>query len=88
MVRIPEEYQEVEYIESTGTQWINTNVLLNIGCIINIIFYIEENNINRVIYGWRRTGTYRNKYQAFLGVNPDKVRYVAIGRHSNISNPE
>ena len=25
MVRIPEEYQEVEYIESTGTQYILTN---------------------------------------------------------------
>ena len=24
--RLPIEYQEVEYIESTGTQWINTNV--------------------------------------------------------------
>ena len=23
---LPGEYQEVEYIESTGTQWINTNV--------------------------------------------------------------
>ena len=40
MVRIPEEYQEVEYIESTGTQWSNTNILLYIGCIIHIMFYI------------------------------------------------
>lgn len=26
---LPDEYQEVEYIESTGTQWIDTNILIN-----------------------------------------------------------
>lgn len=30
MVRIPVEYQEVEYLESSGTQWINTGISLNV----------------------------------------------------------
>lgn len=38
--RLPDEYQEVEYIESTGTQYIDTNVgsTENTGCIIDFQF--------------------------------------------------
>ena len=58
MVRIPSEYQEVESLESTWTQWIDTGRTLQEGSIISIDFYVAESSVNRVLYGWRRKGTY------------------------------
>lgn len=86
MVRIPTEYQEVEYLESTGTQWIDTGATLNNGCVITIDFSIDESTVNRVVYGWRRKGSYTNPYQFFIGANSQKVRYVAIGVSSYINS--
>lgn len=87
MVRIPAEYQEVEYIESTGTQYIDTGTVLNNGCTITIDFSIEELTVNRVVYGWRRKGLYSNPYQFYIGANSQKVRYVAVGVSSYIVSP-
>ena len=86
IARLPKEYQEVEYIESTGTQYIDTGIVLNNGCVITLDFLIAESSVNRVISGWRRKGTYTAPYQAFMGSNERKLRYVAIGRASNISS--
>lgn len=82
--RLPVEYQEVEYIESNGTQYIDTGIVLNNGCVITLDFLIAESYVNRVIYGWRRKGTYMDPYQAYMGSNPSKVRYIAIGKGSDI----
>ena len=32
--RLPNEYQELEYIESTGTQYIDTNYIINANTVI------------------------------------------------------
>ena len=79
---LPAEYQEVEYLESTGTQYIDTGIALNNGCVITLDFLIVELSINRAIYGWRRKGTYSQPYQASVGANQRKTRYVAVGRSS------
>lgn len=81
--RLPVEYQEVEYIESTGTQYIDTGIVLNNGCVITLDFLIAEASTNRTIYGWRRKGRYTNPYQAMVGANASKTRYIAVGRASN-----
>lgn len=80
--RLPGDYQEVEYIESTGTQYIDTGIALNNGCVITLDFLIAESSVNRVIYGWRRKGRYTDTYHAFMGSNANKTRYIAIGRPS------
>ena len=82
-IRLPVEYQEVEYLESTGTQYIDTGIVLNNGCVITLDFLIAESSVNRAIYGWRRKGTYTNPYQASIGANQRKTRYVAVGRSSS-----
>lgn len=83
--RLPVEYQEVEYIESTGTQYIDTGIVLNNGCVITLDFLIAESYVNRIIYGWRRKGTYTNPYHAYMGSSYTKMRYIAIGRASDIT---
>lgn len=80
--RLPVEYQEVEYIESTGTQYIDTGIVLNNGCVITLDFLIAESSVNRFIYGWRRKNGYADPYQAIIGANAAKMRYVAVGRAS------
>ena len=42
--RLPKEYQEVEYIESTGTQWIDTGIIARYGYDINIKMSYKKNN--------------------------------------------
>ena len=50
--RLPVEYQEVEYIEGTGTQYINTNVQPSGGkYTVNIDFQLVENIQNTWIFG-------------------------------------
>lgn len=79
---LPAEYQEVEYLESTGTQYIDTGMVLNNGCVITLDFLIAESSVNRIIYGWRRKGRYTQPYQAMIGANASKTRYIAFGRPS------
>lgn len=81
-IRLPVEYQEVEYLESTGTQYIDTGIALNNGCAITLDFLIAESSVNRIIYGWRRKGRYTQPYQAMVGANASKTRYIAVGRSS------
>ena len=80
--RLPGDYQEVEYIESTGTQYIDTGIALNNGYVITLDFLIAESSVNRIIYGWRRKGRYTETYQAMIGANASKTRYIAVGRAS------
>ena len=49
---LPQEYQEVEYIESTGTQYINTGYVTKYGDTVEIEFeYTTINNTFNFIYG-------------------------------------
>ena len=86
--RLPVEYQEVEYIESTGTQYIDTGIVLNNGCVITLDFLIAESSVNRIVYGWRRKGTYTGLYQAYITSNTRKIRSIIVGRSSNDTYPQ
>lgn len=49
---LPNEYQEVEYIESSGTQYINTGYVTKYGDTVEVEFeYTTINNIYNFIYG-------------------------------------
>lgn len=52
LFELPAEYQEVEYIESTGTQWIETNLDFGIKLIIDIQF----TQTNRGLMGYNGDG--------------------------------
>ena len=63
---LPKEYQQVEYIESTGTQWINTKLLA--GNYIDLSVKIEGNY------------TYiPNTYEFIFGANANSGPWVFIG---------
>lgn len=64
--RLPAEYQEVEYIKSTGTQWIDTGVIPNTNTLSRIKF-INEGRTGGVIYGY------------FLGKDKEDYRFFNFG---------
>ena len=55
--RLPAGYQEVEYIEGTGTQYINTNLYLSSGLKFDIDYSISDATVYQTIIGsdngWR-----------------------------------
>ncbi len=85
---LPAEYQEVEYLESTGTQYIDTGIVLNNGCVITLDFLMAESAVNRIVYGWRRKGAHTNSYQAYITSNTSKIRQIVIGRSSTDTYPQ
>lgn len=63
--RLPDEYQEVEYIESTGTQYIDTGFKPNQNTKVETYIYSNENNKNfNNPFGSRNN----NAQQFFIGV--------------------
>lgn len=54
--RLPKEYQEVEWIESTGEQWIDTNILGNAGIKIECrMGWANNKPNNHQLFGSRKT---------------------------------
>lgn len=81
---LPAEYQEVEYLESTGTQYIDTGMVLNNGCVITLDFLIADSAVNRIVYGWRRKGLFTQPYQAYITSNTRKIRQIVVGRSADV----
>lgn len=65
MVRIPSEYQEVEYLASNGTQYIDTGVVPSITDVYSWSGEFRHIN-NAVLFGCRTSGTYKNDNQLYL----------------------
>lgn len=73
---LPGEYQKVEYIESTGTQWLDTGLTINTKTdIIELEFQNLENNVYKWIYGEHDTNA---RFGLGSGDGSDK-RNVAYG---------
>lgn len=60
---IPEQYQQVEYIESTGTQYIDTgiNMASNIQLVLDFQLLTSENSGERIL-----TGSWDNRARGFI----------------------
>lgn len=54
-VLLPTEYQQVEYIESTGTQYIDTGVVGNENTCVELDFYTNSDKLN--VFGSRTSST-------------------------------
>ena len=75
---LPDEYQQVEYIESTGTQYIDTKIIANNILKINFKFNITKNVGNHqgiIGGGWSSTN---NTYQLILNAS-DMMIYLKYG---------
>lgn len=58
---LQESYIELEYIESTGTQWINSNYIPNINTAIEGSFQHTENTVDTMLFGVRKSNS-NNSY--------------------------
>ena len=76
--RLPNEYQEVEYIESSGTQYIDTSYIPNQDTLINCHINMTSYNGNDVFFG-QRVAYMDNQYE-FVAFNS---QYVPQLRYNN-----
>lgn len=84
---IPSEYTEVEYIESTGTQYINTNIIpTNTTGVEAKITICNDNNRDNVFMGCRDTANGDNRY--WIDVDWTGTDTLIFGFNNNTSANE
>ena len=66
-------YCEVEYLESTGTQWIDTGYTLNQDCAVEMSIYAKDKNASA--FGSRSTAS-TNSFVVFVGNGVHKTDYI------------
>ena len=82
-ILISDEYQEVEYIESTGTQWINTGFCPTTKTKAKIdIELTKVEGVYKFIMGSRNTRLDTNGYMWEVIINPNKLLHVQVGDYS------
>ena len=84
---LPSEYQAVEYIESTGTQYIDTGFKHNNNTTIEVdTIYSPENGIASVIFGAREVISNLNKNAFFTGkASASGFSYASVYNNSAIA---
>lgn len=97
MMNFEKKYTPVKYLESTGTQYIDTDVIFNINCEINskFLFTNNVNNNNVAIYGLKQassSGTisfniipYNSNVYTSFG-NQIDIKYLKDDTFTNASN--
>ena len=84
---IPSEYTEVEYIESTGTQYINTNIIpTNTTGVEAKITICTNNNKDNVFMGCREMSSGENRY--WIDVDWTGSKAIIFGFNNNTSTNE
>lgn len=78
---LPKEYQEVEYLESSGTQWIDTGLKANQNTTVEIFFNTAVRTAAQFLFGNRITNT-RAAFGALLW-NSNKI-YSEYNNSGNI----
>ena len=74
---LPEEYQEVEYIQATGTQWIDTKVPMNGNYVFFVDGSIPEGKIGVLVNGYDSTSA-RQGIVYYTGSN--KIGFYWFGK--------
>ena len=84
MMNFEKKYTPVKYLESTGTQYIDTGVVPYKNQKYDIKFSMVEINKNQVIFGSRSSGDYSNsKNQIYLNVNVANKVLLYLGTKNN-----
>lgn len=58
-----------EYLESTGTQWIDTEKVVYANEDLLLDYYFQEVSGNNIIMGWRYEGAHNNTSQCYINYN-------------------
>ena len=81
---LPKEYQEVEYLESTGTQYLNTGVSLDNDLVITCDYsFTESKNSWRRLFGWLVTG-WADSYSFCYKTNNSKAPRIVTGPNGEV----
>lgn len=89
--RLPDEYKEIEYIESTGEQYINVGYIPKANDVYKIKFLHTSIAGNQVIFGSRTSGTYKDSLnQVYLNktsatATPDDLLFFSGTTSKNFS---
>ena len=75
---LPSEYQEVEYIESTGTQWINTGIKATNKTMIKAKLYTTNTGVSKSWFGGSINSSHSFIFQAY-GSNRYHYQYGTSG---------
>lgn len=71
-------YKRVEYLESTGTQYIDTGIKPTISQKYEIKYSVSDITTNQVIFGTRTSGIFQTSTnQIYLNINDNKKRFFA-----------
>ena len=74
----------LEYIESTGTQYIDTEKVVYANEDIYIDFQYISNPHNKFIFGWRWQKTYSDPYQCYINVNSDMNLFYGVNTNFGV----
>ena len=89
--RLPVVYQEVEYLESTGTQWINTGFNPTNNTRLLARFYCASNRVCPLGARWTGAKTYDTFgiYLGTAGINPTAIYYgrYSSGKYASFPSP-
>ena len=80
--RLPSEYQEVEYLESTGEQYIDTGVFVSSTDSLHCKFRISSSNRYSMIYGCMLGNS-----KVRLAIQPGSAWFATWGNELTISSP-
>lgn len=84
MTQTGEPYVFVEYIESTGTQWIDTGFMPNGNTTLDIDYQLTDYPSNCYLYGVSGNGTINYRCMHYIRVNVTQSRYEhALGGQHN-----
>ena len=79
--KLPNQYQEVGFIEATGTQYINTNLALGDNFKIELSFAqttLDRNNEQPIISTWISS---KNYFNLFIPANQYRLDFYTAGHH-------
>ena len=80
--KLPTEYQKLKYIETTGTQYINTNFIPNNNTKIEVT-YMLTNVLTQIIFGSRAEADSSRAYNGIFVTHRSSTAKVAWGKGLN-----
>ena len=82
-VHLPVGYTRLDYIRGSGA-YINTDLILESGCIISITYEVENSTSEQAVWGYRYAGNWSAVFQAHIYYNGGN-RVLAFGKGIQLS---
>lgn len=80
---LPVGYTRLHYIRGSGA-YINTDLILQSGCVIDITFEVENSTVEQAVWGYRYAGNWSAVSQAHIYYNGGN-RVIALGKGISVA---